>query len=108
MKFASMRAEIRHIVDEAPQRLIAREILALLRWRTTEENFAVTINQMCEAKQLRKRRVRRKGIGVKFSYGPGPAAVDVAKEYRVDRAPRVLGFMAEKRLREAKARGRAA
>ena len=27
------------------------------------------------------------------------------REYRVDRAPRILGFMAEKRLREAKARG---
>jgi hypothetical protein len=108
-KFTSLRAEIRHVVDElAPRRLVASEIRALIAWRTTQENFHVTINQMCEDKQLTKRRVRRKGRGVKFSYGPGPAPVDLEKEYRIDRAPRVMGFMAEKRLREAKARGRRA
>lgn len=107
MKYSSMRAEIRHIVDVSGGRMTASEILSILKRRTTPDNFAVTINQMVDAKQLTKRKVKGRGKGVRFAYGPGPVAVDVAKEYRVDRAPRIMGFMAEKRMREAKAKGRA-
>lgn len=108
-KCTSLRADIRRvadIADAAGKRLLAREIFPLLTWRTTLENFHVTLNQMCEAEQINKRRVRHKGTGVRFSYAPGPAPVD-AREYRVDRAPKIQGFMAAKREREAKARGRA-
>lgn len=104
--FASLRAEIRHIVEEADTFLIQPMIYAALTRRCSAHVFSVTIAQMLDAKQLRRRKAP-KGSGRRYAYGPGPEPV-LGRHYRADRPERVRGFMAMKREREARRRGAAA
>jgi hypothetical protein len=105
--FNTLRAEIRHIVDDAEARLTAPEIYALVTRRASKPVFGVTLCQMVDDKQLSKRKAKkRSGMGVRFTYGPGRVAVIDAITGGA-RAPRkVMGFMAMRREREAKARKR--
>lgn len=106
MKFASLRAEIRTITDNAGKRLLSSAIFAQITRRgVTLANFHVTLGQMCEAKQLTRHALKGKGTA-KFEYESGPAPVDMQKEYRPERQ-RIKGFMALAREREAKERGAA-
>lgn len=104
-RFPSLRAEIRHVVDEAESYLIGPAIYAALTTRCSKPVFGVTVAQMVDARQLSTRRAPKgSGAGVRFAYGPGPEPV-LAKQYRADRPERVKGFMAMKREREARRRG---
>ena len=108
-KFASLRAEIRSITDNAGKLLLAGEIYAQLTRRgVTIATLGVTIIQMVEAQQLTKTpitKIRARGTQSKFAYGSGPTPVNTTKEYRPERA-RLKGF--RELAREADARERSA
>lgn len=105
----TLRVRIRAIVDAAERRLAQPEIYAPLLGggRVGRNTFCVEIARMVGARQLSRRRatkdVRALFPKTRFVYGPGPVPVEDASVG--ERAPRkVLGFMAAKRMREAKAR----
>jgi hypothetical protein len=102
--------EIRLIVDAADRRLAQPEIYAELKVNRPNKNlFCVTIADMWNAKQLSKRKASKRvhiATGATFVYGPGKVAV--SEDPRAERPKRILGFMEEKRMREAKRLKRAA
>ncbi len=103
MKFASLRANIRHITDTASGLLWSKDIFPKLTRRCELSTFAVTLDQMCDAGQLIRKRTPGGGRS-KFKYGSGPVPVNNDKEYRPERE-RLKGHM--ELAREARARGRA-
>lgn len=107
----SLAYRIRCAVDDAERMLVQPEIYAALGGGLDLNVFTVTIAQMLKARQLRRRKatkaLRALFKNVRSMYGPGPVPVfDRARDARP--AKRLLGFMAAKRMREAKARGRKA
>lgn len=108
-EFASLRAEIRSIVDAAGRHLLSGEIFANVKRRCTLATFGVTLAQMVNDEQLVKvpvTRVRANGTRSRFAYRGGPKPVSERKEYRPERQ-KLKGFMALAREREAKQRGAA-
>ena len=109
MKFASLRAEIRHIVDTAGKGLIAGEIFAQITRRSvTVALLGVTLAQMVEAGQLTKAPItkhRARGTQSKYAYGSGTTPVDTTREYRPERA-RLKGFRELAREEEARREGK--
>jgi hypothetical protein len=80
-----------------------RDLYAALTVLTSYRTFGTIVYEMVAAREL----ARRKGDShrVPFLYGPGPVAVTLKPTGRPKREkPRLLGFMAQKRAREAKAR----
>lgn len=108
MKFASLRAEIRHIVDAADKPLLSGEIFAqVTRRNVTTATFGVTLAQMVEAGQLTTTPISRERAGnskSRVAYGPGATPVDARKEYRPERE-RLKGFRELAREADARQRG---
>ena len=99
-KFASLRAEIRHITDAVKAPILGNAVFAKLTRRgVTIENFWVTLGQMVECGQ-----VQRHGDAKPYRYSSGTAPVDMEREYRPERSHKLKGFMELKREREARTR----
>lgn len=104
---SSLSFRIREVLNNAERFLAQPEIYSALDGLLPNSNvFCVTIAQMLAARQLRRRKVtkaiRAQFPGVHFVYGPGPVAVF---DREISARPRKnIGFMEEKRMREAKAR----
>lgn len=106
----SLRMRIRDVVDAADRRLAQPEIYAeLLKGGANAglKVFTVTIAQMYGDKQLSRRKATKAvhaATGARFVYGPGRNLVEDREAPALRR--KVVGFMAMKRLREARAAAR--
>jgi hypothetical protein len=100
MKFASLRAEIRHIADNSKDPLLATAIFArVTRKHVALDTFHVTLGLMVMDKQM-----ERHGDKKPFKYSSGPEPVDTTKEYRPERS-RLKGNREMLREEEARERG---
>lgn len=105
----TLKQEVRRVVDEACYMLTQPEILRLMRVPVSLEVLSVECANMVKAGYLCRRKARkvvRVAMGARVVYGPGKRAVPDGSG--IEKTTRKLfGFMAEKRAREARARGRA-
>lgn len=101
--FNTIRAEIRAVVDEAKRvgRPVTDEIVwGLLEREVPEDSFRSTLWSMVGRHQITKVDLPDGRTG----FEPGPVGVKDAK--RRERHTRAMGFMAHKRLVEARAAAR--
>lgn len=106
-RVSTLRSDIRAIVDAADGWLTSPEIRAAVTRPCTPQVFGVTLTQMCDAKQLRKRKApkSRRSNYAHLVYGPGPKPVSDTVE-RETRVSATKGFMQLARERRAKERAR--
>lgn len=104
----SLRLSIREIVQDAEAPMTVGEIHGKLDRTVSRKAVAVTVYQMCDARQLRKRKAPKgsRVQGTRYVYTSGPEIV-VDKHGGREHHKTMKGFMELARERKRKA-GRAA
>lgn len=104
--FNTARAEIRALVDRAKRdgrRITSQIIWGSLEREVPEDSFVTLLSSMCGSHQLTKVPITdapSKRGGHACYYEPGPVEVKDGK--RRERCSRAMGFMAHKRLVDAR------
>lgn len=101
----TIRSEIRQIVDEAKRAgkpITSQIIWGLLTREVPEDSFVNLLSMMVRAEQLVKLPGPGVGKGSPGYYEPGPKPL-VEKRGAIERFGKSMGFMAHRRLEDAKA-----